>query len=261
MPVVVSDASVLISLGATGHIDLLKDFYQTVVVPNAVWQEITGSPLPLPGTTEAKQARQEGWLRVETPRNRALVSSLAASLDIGEAEAITLASELGAALLLIDESDGRAAVLLETRGTFPAAAENAAAAGGRSGDGARGIAQSERLLADEHEQHRASRAHERVVGQTRGAGPAGALGRLSLPAAAEGGAESSGAGRGGVNTAEPPDADPHVRWCGGRGLITPGYPISRRKINQRRHGKSKLRAFRRRAQERQMNGRNPSASH
>jgi hypothetical protein len=56
-----------------------------------------------------RQASQEGWLRVEAPRNRALVSSLAASLDMGEAEAITLASELGAALLLIDESDGRAA--------------------------------------------------------------------------------------------------------------------------------------------------------
>jgi uncharacterized protein len=109
MPAVVSDASVLISLGAAGCLALLKDFYQTVLVPNAVWQEIAGSPLPLPGTTEAMQARQEGWLRVETPRNRALVSSLCASLDIGEAEAIALASELGAALLLIDESDGRAA--------------------------------------------------------------------------------------------------------------------------------------------------------
>jgi predicted nucleic acid-binding protein len=109
MPAVVSDASVLISLGATGHFDLLKDFYQTVLIPNAVWQEITASPLPLPGSIEARQAKQGGWLRVETPRNRALVSSLAAGLDIGEAEAITLASELGTALLLIDESDGRAA--------------------------------------------------------------------------------------------------------------------------------------------------------
>jgi len=109
MPAVVSDASVLISLGAAGHFDLLKDFYQTVLVPNAVWQEITGSPLPLPGTTEARQARQDGWLRVEAAQNRALVSSLAASLDLGEAEAITLASELGAALLLVDETDGRAA--------------------------------------------------------------------------------------------------------------------------------------------------------
>ena len=24
---------------------------------------------------------------------------------------------------------------------------------------------------------------------------------------------------------EPPYADPHVRWCGGRGRKTPGYPI------------------------------------
>ena len=34
---------------------------------------------------------------------------------------------------------------------------------GRSGDGAPGVAQSERLVADEFEQSRASRAHERVV--------------------------------------------------------------------------------------------------
>ena len=28
------------------------------------------------------------------------------------------------------------------------------------------------------------------------------------------------------NSWEPPSADPHARWCGGRGLKTPGYPIS-----------------------------------
>lgn len=100
-----------------------------------------------------------------------------------------------------------------------------AGAVGYFGDGASGVAQPERVLADEHKQSRASRAHERMVGQTRGAELAGALGRLSLPAAAEAGAESSGDNRGEVNTPEPPDADPHVRWCGGRGLITPGYPI------------------------------------
>jgi hypothetical protein len=26
---------------------------------------------------------------------------------------------------------------------------------------------------------------------------------------------------------EPPTADPHGGWCGGRGLAAPGYPISR----------------------------------
>lgn len=109
MPGVVSDSSVLIARGAAAHFDLLKESYQTVVVPGAVWHEITTSPLPLPGTAEARRARQDGWLRVEMPRNRELVASLAATLDLGEAEAIALASELGAALLLIDESDGRAA--------------------------------------------------------------------------------------------------------------------------------------------------------
>lgn len=28
-----------------------------------------------------------------------------------------------------------------------------------------------------------------------------------------------------VDSQEPPNADPHVRWCGGRGLDPPGYPI------------------------------------
>ena len=52
------------------------------------------------------------------------------------------------------------------------------------------------------------------LGQQGIAGFAGALGRLSLPAAAEGGAGSSGAGRGGVNPTKPPDAD---RMSGGVG--------------------------------------------
>ena len=29
------------------------------------------------------------------------------------------------------------------------------------------------------------------------------------------------------NSWEPPSADPHARWCGGRGRKTPGYPIRR----------------------------------
>ena len=36
MPVVISDASVLISLGAVRQLHLLRDFYLEVVVPDAV---------------------------------------------------------------------------------------------------------------------------------------------------------------------------------------------------------------------------------
>jgi uncharacterized protein len=47
-------------------------------------------------------------VEVRAPRDQQRVAQYATSLDIGEAEAITLATELGA-LLLIDEIDGRAA--------------------------------------------------------------------------------------------------------------------------------------------------------
>lgn len=107
MPAVVSDASVLICLGAVRQFQLLRDFYQEIVIPNAVWQEVAIVAGTRKGAEETLRANREGWLKVQTPGNRALVATLQTTLHTGEAEAIALASELGAALLLMDESDGR----------------------------------------------------------------------------------------------------------------------------------------------------------
>ena len=107
MPAVVSDASVLICLGAVQQLQFLKEFYAEVFIPDAVWLEVTAAAGPRAGAAETILAAHEGWLKVQTPRNRHLVSTLQASLGAGEAEAIALASELQASLLLIDESDGR----------------------------------------------------------------------------------------------------------------------------------------------------------
>ena len=109
MPAVVSDASVLICLGAVRQLHLLHEFYQTIIVPHAVWQEITTAGASLPGAKEAVQAKQQGWLTVQSPSNPSLVANLRGSLDAGESEAIALAAELGVALLLIDETEGRTA--------------------------------------------------------------------------------------------------------------------------------------------------------
>ena len=109
MPAVVSDASVLICLGAVRQLHLLQDFYQIIIVPHAVWQEVTAVGASLPGARNAVHAKQEGWLTIQSPSNQSLVANLRASLDAGESEAIALASELGAALLLIDETEGRTA--------------------------------------------------------------------------------------------------------------------------------------------------------
>ena len=54
-----------------------------------------------------RQAMHAGWLRCRRIANTALASVLATELDQGEAEAIALATEIPADLLLIDEKDGR----------------------------------------------------------------------------------------------------------------------------------------------------------
>jgi predicted nucleic acid-binding protein len=109
MPAIVSDASVLISLGGVGLLDLLREFHQTILSPPSVWVEVAGAADSPPAASVVREAQQAGWIKVEPPRNAPLVRSLAATLDQGEAEAIALAVELPAALLLIDESEGRRA--------------------------------------------------------------------------------------------------------------------------------------------------------
>lgn len=106
MAVVVSDASPLICLSATGRFDLLRQLYGEIVVPTAVWQEITRAPA-LASSAKSHQtaadAQAAGGPQVATANNRPLESLL----DPGEAEAITLAGERTPSLLLIGERDGR----------------------------------------------------------------------------------------------------------------------------------------------------------
>jgi len=61
MPVVVSDASVLICLGAARQLHLLRDFYQEIIVPDAVWREVTVAVASRAGAKEtSKPARRAG---------------------------------------------------------------------------------------------------------------------------------------------------------------------------------------------------------
>jgi uncharacterized protein len=109
MAVVVSDASPLICLSALRRLDLLRLLYGSVLVPEAVWQEVTRPPSFTSPTTPAavSEAKAFGWLEVVAATNRPLVTQLETTLDRGEAEAIALAVENQSSLLLIDERDGR----------------------------------------------------------------------------------------------------------------------------------------------------------
>jgi predicted nucleic acid-binding protein len=101
---VVSNASPLINLGAINQLDLLRQLYRQITIPKAVWAEVVRLGRGKPGSRAVSVAK---WVRVKAVRDRSLVTLLLDDLDIGEAEAIALARELGAHLLLIDELRAR----------------------------------------------------------------------------------------------------------------------------------------------------------
>ncbi len=90
----------IIALARACRLDLLERLFHEVLVPEAVWNEISVEDKP--GSEKIVKA---GFIRVERARNRGLVSLLEDLVDEGEAEAIALAMEAGADLLLLDDRD------------------------------------------------------------------------------------------------------------------------------------------------------------
>lgn len=105
--IVISDTSAITNLAAIGHLQLLPQLYNQVTIPEAVYRELVDIDPPVPGTVEVQTSC---WLEVRQVANRKVVERLQneVRLDPGESEAIALALDLGAELLLIDERRGRA---------------------------------------------------------------------------------------------------------------------------------------------------------
>lgn len=102
--IIVSDTSPLMNLAVVGHLELLHELYTTVITPEAVWNELSNLSSQHPEVTVVQTL---SWLERQPVTSRAVVDALQAELDIGEAEAIALAVEKQADLLLIDERRGR----------------------------------------------------------------------------------------------------------------------------------------------------------
>lgn len=102
--IVVSDTSALTNLAAVGQLALLQRLYDRVLIPEAVRAEWAADPEFGTGAVVSR-----GWLEVVPISNQALLASLRKELDVGEAEAVVLALEVKADLLLMDERRGRRA--------------------------------------------------------------------------------------------------------------------------------------------------------
>lgn len=103
MPIV-SNTSPLTNLAAIGKLDLLEQLYGEIIIPSAVFQELTAWGDSIPG---AKEVKTLNWIQVQPINDTSLVESLKTKLDPGESSAITLALELNADWLIIDEQLGR----------------------------------------------------------------------------------------------------------------------------------------------------------
>lgn len=102
--IVVSDTSAIINLAMIGRLDLLHQLYLEVFIPAAVYREIVVQGAGKPGATEVQT---QPWFKQQAVADTAFVSQLRRDLDDGEAEAIVLAQEIGADLLLIDDRAAR----------------------------------------------------------------------------------------------------------------------------------------------------------
>lgn len=94
--IVVSDTTAVTTLLKAGLEHILPGLFGEVFIPQAVEQELLRFHASLPV-----------WCKVGAAKESPLLDSLRYAVDAGEAEALALALELKAALVLLDDKKGR----------------------------------------------------------------------------------------------------------------------------------------------------------
>ncbi|SRR5258707_9323379 len=102
---IASDAGPIVVFARIGRLSLLHDVTGALLIPDAVHSEIFVKKGAMPGASEVAQAT---WIQRVSVANRSIVDRMPTVLHEGEREAIALAKERGAQLL-IDEIRARRA--------------------------------------------------------------------------------------------------------------------------------------------------------
>lgn len=104
----VSDAGPLIHLSWIDQLRVLDQLFDEVIVPEAVRDEVLAAPEGTLGLEHIQQMFNHGWLQVvPPPRPSRLSRGGAEALGQGEVEALALAQEIGADLLITDDLPAR----------------------------------------------------------------------------------------------------------------------------------------------------------
>ena len=103
----VSNTSPISNLAIIGRLEFLRRRYQTIHIPQGVADELKALT-HVPASKRLQASLSEGWLIVK-PLSAHALQPLPFVLDRGEMEAILLACQLKADVLLMDEKRGREA--------------------------------------------------------------------------------------------------------------------------------------------------------
>jgi len=96
---IVSDSGPIIAFSRIGRLDILHELFSRVIIPDAVHDELIMKGQGRQGAIEISQSL---WIQHRTVANQAYLERLARTIHAGEREAIAIAREMNAQLL-IDE--------------------------------------------------------------------------------------------------------------------------------------------------------------
>lgn len=100
---VIVNSTPLIALSKAEHLELLRDMYEEVYIPGAVFREVT-----VKNDVVKAKVERSSWIHVVTVRDDADRRMYRAKLHAGEVEVIILASKYGEEhLVVIDDEQAR----------------------------------------------------------------------------------------------------------------------------------------------------------
>lgn len=107
--IVVCDSTILIGLANIGRLDILREVFSKISIPEEVFYEVVDRSADRPGSKGVRDAR---WIEIIPLKDKTQIDLLMISLDKGEAEVLALAKQLEADLILMDEEKARKSAVL-----------------------------------------------------------------------------------------------------------------------------------------------------
>lgn len=97
---VIVNSTPLIVLGNIGKLELLKELYEEIIIPRAVFEEVTIKN----DNANLKLLQNKEWIKVLEVKDKTNRKMYQSKLHDGEVEVMMLANEISADLLIIDDN-------------------------------------------------------------------------------------------------------------------------------------------------------------